>query len=291
MFDGVHIGHQSVIRKAIEAADKEAAHCSGVLTFDPHPSRVLYPEKATALLTPLQPRVARMLDIGVDRVFVQTFTSAYSRREAQDFVPSLKQRFPGLLSIHVGENFRFGAGRSGDVDTLATSAGPLGVQVYPHPRTDFAGEPVSSSRIRRALTEGRIGEANAMMGSPYRVRGTVAPGRGLGRGMGFPTLNVPWDPEAKPRFGVYRVRLRQTETAEWLAGIANYGVRPTVGDTGGPLLEVHLLETGAASPADMVEVEIELLDFIRPEQSFSSMEALRVQIGNDVKQVRRALNP
>jgi riboflavin kinase/FMN adenylyltransferase len=291
MFDGVHLGHQAVIRQAIEAAKTGEGHFSGVLTFDPHPSRILYPERATELLMPLQRRVQRMLELGVDHVFVQAFTAAYARREAAAFVPTLKAVFPGLESLHVGENFRFGSGRSGDVDTLVETASLIGVNVHPHSRKDFKGEPVSSSRIRRALTEGNIREANEMMGTPYLVDGQVTPGRGLGRGMGFPTLNIPWNPEATPRLGVYRVSLQAGGTGQWLAGIANYGVRPTIGDSTRPLLEVHLLEGGTVSPADMNRVRVELLEFIRPEKSFSSLDALRAQIEADVEQVRCSLEP
>jgi riboflavin kinase/FMN adenylyltransferase len=232
-----------------------------------------------------------MLEMGVDRVFVQAFTLSYARREAAAFVPALKAVFPGLASLHVGENFRFGAGRSGDVDTLCQSAVLAGVDVHPHARKDFAGDPVSSSRIRKALTEGHIREANAMMGTPYRIEGKVATGRGLGRGMGFPTLNISWHPEAAPRFGVYRVSLRANESGEWLAGIANYGLRPTVSDSSEPLLEVHLLETGSVPPAKMERVQVNLFEFIRPEQSFPSIEALRAQIEADVAFVRGSGEP
>jgi riboflavin kinase/FMN adenylyltransferase len=287
MFDGVHIGHQAVIQQAIEAARDVRDHHSGVLTFNPHPSRVLYPQRATALLMPLGRRVQRMLQLGVDRVFVQAFTPSYARREAAEFVPSLKVIFPGLVSLHVGENFRFGAGRSGDVMTLCESAAPVGVIVHSHGRKDFGGELVSSSRIRKALAEGRLEEANGMMGAPYLVEGKVAPGRGLGRGLGFPTLNIPWNPEAAPRFGVYKVSLQAAGSGEWLTGIANYGVRPTVGKPGDPLLEVHLLETGAVAPSEMEDVQVKLFAFIRPERSFPSVEALRSQIEVDVALVRK----
>jgi riboflavin kinase/FMN adenylyltransferase len=288
MFDGVHIGHQLVIRQAIEAARSAKDHFAGVLTFDPHPSRILYPERATALLMPLSRRIHRMLEIGADHVFVQAFSKSYARREAISFVPSLKSDFPGLESLHVGENFRFGAGRSGDVDTLQKSAAEAGVKVHSHGRKDFMGEPVSSSRIRKSLAAGQMEAVNTMLGSAYSIEGKVIPGRGLGRGIGFPTLNIPWNPEAAPRFGVYRVSLRAGFSGQWFPGIANFGVRPTVSESNEPILEVHLLEKGSVSAADMRQVEVKMLEFIRPEQTFPSIEALRKQIKADVETVRQS---
>lgn len=290
MFDGVHIGHQLVIRQAIDLARAVEGHVAGVLTFDPHPSRVLYPQRATALLMPIERRIQRMLAIGADHVFVQAFTKAYASREATAFVPALKADFPGLESLHVGENFRFGAGRSGNVDTLKESAAEAGVTVHSHGRINFNGEPVSSSRIREALAEGRLDEVNAMLGAPYAIEGRVVPGRGLGRGIGFPTLNIPWNPEAAPRFGVYRVSVRSEFSGQDCAGIANFGVRPTVGESSEPLLEVHLLEAAGVAAGDLRQVEVRLLEFIRPERTFPSIEALRKQIKADVQAVRRSVS-
>jgi riboflavin kinase/FMN adenylyltransferase len=176
------------------------------------------------------------------------------------------------------------------VDTLKKSAAEAGVEVHSHGRINFKGEPVSSSRIREALAGGRIDEVNAMLGDPYGIEGKVIPGRGLGRGIGFPTLNIPWNPEAAPRFGVYRVSVRSGFSGQSCAGIANFGVRPTVGESSEPLLEVHLLETGEVSAADLRQVEVKLLEFIRPERTFPSIEALRKQIKTDVEAVRRSVS-
>jgi len=287
MFDGVHLGHQAVIRQAVEAARAADGHGAGVLTFDPHPSRVLFPERATPLLLPLDLRVARMCALGVDHVFVQAFTRAYARVPADGFVAALRAAFPALQSLHVGENFRFGAGRAGDVATLCRCAAALGVEARVLPREALAGAAISSSRVREALAAGDIRAANAMLGAPYLVAGRVVAGNQYGRQWGVPTLNVPWQPEAAPRHGVYRVLLRAEPGGPAQPGLANYGLRPTVAAAAAPLLEVHLLDP-ADIPGPGQPVCVALLDFIRPEQQFPSTDALRRQIAADLAAARAA---
>lgn len=288
MFDGVHLGHQAVIRQAVAAAGKPG-HFSGVLTFDPHPSHVLHPENATAMLMPLPQRVGDMLALGVDQVLVQPFTIDYARRRAEDFVPFLRNAFPGLESLHVGENFRFGAGRGGDVTTLRGTAESLGLQVHALPRRRLDGDTISSSRIRAALVEGDVRTAGLMLGHPYVVDGRIVPGKGIGRQLDYPTLNVPWMPEARPRYGVYSVYLRRDGAEEILPGIANYGLRPTIGISVDPLLEVHLFASGDV-PVEGDHVRVALVDFIRPEKTFPGVRALREQIREDVEKVRSHLS-
>ncbi len=285
MFDGVHLGHQAVIRQAIMAAGKDEGHCSGVLTFDPHPSQVLYPKMATRLLLPLRKRIRDIHEVGVDFVFVQEFSREYAQQDAKSFVPALLKNFPDLKSIHVGENFRFGAGRSGNVDTLRISSAENGVELHALQRKVMDGMAISSSRIRAALMEGSLHEVNAMLGKPYTISGSVVSGKGIGHKLGFPTLNIPWAPEISPRYGVYMVKLRQRDSRQSISGIANYGLRPTVEDSTEPLFEVHLLEVGPVpGPAD--EVEVQLLQFIRPEKAFDSLDDLKSQIEKDVSLVK-----
>jgi riboflavin kinase/FMN adenylyltransferase len=285
MFDGVHRGHQAVIRQAMEVASGEEGHRAAVLTFDPHPSKVLYPEMATSLLMPLRQRVQDMHAVGADFVFVQSFTREYARQGAEEFLPSLVKRFPGLKSIHVGENFRFGKGRSGNIDTLRESAKAAGVDLHALERRRMDGLAISSSRIRASLMEGSIDEVNAMLGHPYSVRGRIVSGKGLGRTIDFPTLNIPWCPQVLPRFGVYHVRLRQAGSAVRRVGVANYGLRPTVGESEDPLLEVHLLDNEDI-PGEGEPVIVELMRFIRPEKAFDSVDDLSRQISKDVAMVK-----
>jgi len=284
MFDGVHRGHQVVVGAALRESTGRNDHLSGVLTFDPHPSRILYPEKATALIYPLEQRLECLLSLGIDFVLTQPFDRDFASRSAEDFLPWLHEVLPGLQSLHVGENFRFGAGRRGTAETLKEEAAAIGIQVHVHARDEDEGEAISSSRIRENLREGAIEAVNRMLGRPYTARGPVVSGQGLGRNLGFPTLNIRWQPEVAPRYGVYEVALASDHDDSTFSGIANFGVRPTVSDDREPVLEVHLLEPAPVS--SFLKVRVEFLNFIRPEQSFANAEALKKQIAADVEAVR-----
>lgn len=286
MFDGVHRGHQVVVRAAVREAAGTKGDLSGVLTFDPHPSRILYPEKATPLLYPLQNRVDCLLELGVDRVLVQPFDGAFAAREAESFLPWLKAVLPGLCSLHVGENFRFGARRRGGIETLKETAAHLDIDVVAHSRYEDEGDAISSSRIREKVRRGEIADVNRMLGRPYCAVGPVISGQGLGRGLGFPTLNICWNPEVAPRFGVYEVAVREDPGKPLRAAIANFGVRPTVTNDSEPVLEVHLLDPESGKDP-FRKVCVEFLDFLRPERAFPDRSSLQAQIAADVERVRK----
>lgn len=290
MFDGVHRGHQRVIAGAREAARRCGCH-AGVLTFNPHPSRVLHPERATRLLFPLRRRLEHLLGQGLDFVLVQNFTKAYGGRTAESFPEHLKNCLPGLRSVHVGGNFRYGAQRRGDVLLLKETAAELGVEVVAWSRANVAGEAISSSRIRKLVTAGQVAEAGRLMGRPYVARGPLTAGRQLGRTLGFPTLNIPFEPETRPPYGVYGAGLIRDARILGM-GLANYGLRPTVehAEEPQPLLELHLLEEPEGGfPAEGEELRIALTEFIRPEKAFGGLEALREQIGQDVAEAKARL--
>lgn len=272
MFDGVHLGHQSVIAAAVQSA-RRADGLAGVLTFWPHPSRILRPGQPTPLLMPPAMKRRVLARLGVDFIIEQPFTPDYAAVTAEGFLPHLLVRLPRLAAIYVGENWRFGQGRAGDVTRLVTEGGKHGVTVFSVPRLNHNGAPISSSRIRGLLAEGRIEEVNALLGYTYFAEGVVEAGRQLGRTIGFPTLNIAWEPELAPRHGVYAV----TVNGAW--GVANYGVRPTVGHSPHPVLEVHLLGQTSLAYGDRVLVEWHR--FIRPEMKFASVEALKEQIARD----------
>ena len=176
--------------------------------------------------------------------------------------------------------WRFGRGRRGDVALLAAEAARQGLAVVSLPRVARGGEPISSSRIRTALEAGEIEEATAMLGGTYFTGGIVVPGRQLGRTLGFPTLNLGWEGELAPRFGVYAVRVTGTKARVPLPGVANFGLRPTVGAETLPRLEVHLLTACPWGSGDALTVE--WLKFLRPEQKFAGLPELRAQIARDV---------
>lgn len=285
MFDGVHLGHRAVIDTVVENAHR-ADGVSAVLSFTPHPSRLLRPESPTLMINPPAVQARLLHEAGVDLLIRLPFTREFSQTDADAFLPWLKASLPGLQSIAVGANFRFGRRRTGDLSQLLDQARGMNIAVFAADRLQHNGEAISSTRIREALQAGRIAEANAMLGHNYFAEGEVIPSRGLGRKIGFPTLNLRWDPECRPRFGVYSCRARATDTgtAAFQPAVANYGVRPTVEETQAPLLEVHLLEPTTLSTGDRVRVE--WLHFLRPERRFDSVEELRAQIAEDVTQAR-----
>jgi riboflavin kinase/FMN adenylyltransferase len=285
MFDGVHLGHQAVIRFAVQAAQRSGG-VSAVLTFDPHPSRLFRPDDPVKMILDRDRRVNALSALGVDAVIVQTFDRDYAGTQASEFLPHLRSSLPGLHTVYVGENWRFGRGREGDVDFLITEARKLGLHVVSAPRINADGEPISSTRIRGLLGEGKIRAANVLLGRAYASDGLVEPGKRIGRTIGFPTLNLSWVPDLRPRFGVYVVSIESLDVAapgRKRAGVANYGLRPTVEKGVEPLLEVHVLgiecpfETGS-------RVRVEWLDFLRGERRFENLEALRLQIGRDREQ-------
>ena len=189
--------------------------------------------------------------------------------------------------MYVGENWRFGAGRRGRRGCCSWPApAGSGCRVFSAPPVNFNGEPVSSTRIRDLLEAGEIAAANALLGYTYFAHGTVAPGKRLGRTLGFPTLNLPWSPELRPRFGVYAVRVGGPEGGPGLPGVANYGLRPTVEQSSSPLLETHVLGACPFGAGDAITVE--WLQFVRPEEKFGSVGELRSRIARDIAEARAA---
>ncbi len=277
MFDGVHLGHQSVIESAIHSARRDGG-LAGVLTFWPHPSALFRPESPTRLLMPGEMKRAVLARLGLDFVIEQEFTREFAAVEARDFVALLKRHLPALAAVYVGENWRFGRGRTGDVAVLVAEARRSGVAVFSAPRLNHNGAPISSSRIRELLAADAIAEANALLGYAYFAEGVVERGRQLGRTLGFPTLNLAWAPEFQPRYGVYAVEI-PAGPGRPLRGVANYGLRPTVGTATRPRLEVHLLDE---SPLDYgAKITVNWLHFLRPESKFASVGDLRAQIARD----------
>ncbi len=277
MFDGAHLGHQTVISSAIQAAQKNGG-LAGVLTFTSHPSRLFRPENPTLMILGRDAKRRVLSRFALDFVIEQEFSAEFAKISAEEFMPLLQRSLPRLAAIYVGENWRFGRGRLGDVPLLIQEARKIGVAVISAPRLQHAGSPISSSRIRELIESGQIGEANALLGYSYFSEGTVESGRRLGRQIGFPTLNIAWEPELRPHYGVYAVSVVDEAGATSL-GVANYGVRPTVEQTTKPVLEVHILgetKLGAGSP-----LTVHWLHFLRSEKKFSGVEELAAQITQD----------
>jgi riboflavin kinase / FMN adenylyltransferase len=277
MFDGLHRGHQAVIAGALRAARADGGQ-AGLLTFWPHPSAVLRPDQPARLLLPRDGKLAVIARLGLDFLIEEPFTPALAATSAGDFVRRMKSALPGLASVHVGENFRFGRGREGDAGSLAADAGAAGFSALRLPRLQLDGAPVSSSRIRDLVAGGSLEQANALLGYSYFCTAQVESGRRLGRTIGFPTLNLRWEPGLQPAYGVYVVEVEEP-SGRRVPGVANYGLRPTVEQTVRPLLEVHVLGETAVQYGDTVTVR--WLRFLRPERKFAGVEELRAQIGQD----------
>jgi riboflavin kinase/FMN adenylyltransferase len=284
MFDGVHLGHRAVLGSALAAARHDGG-LAAVLTFWPHPSRLFHPQAPTPQIMSPALKTWLLLDLRADAVITQPFDAEFAQVAAEDFLPLLKQNLPGLAAGHVGENWRFGRGRRGDVALLAAEARRHGLTIVSLPRLSHDGEPISSSRIRGCLESGDIELANAMLGCAYFSEGVVVPGRQLGRTLGFPTLNLAWGAELAPRFAVYAVRVSGAKADRPLPGVANFGLRPTIGPATGPLLEVHLLADCPFGPGDRLKVE--WLHLLRLEQKFAGTDELGAQIARDCARAER----
>ena len=290
MFDGVHVGHQSVLNLSRESsADKDSI--SAVLTFPEHPSGFLRHADQPMLIMDSERKATHLLELGQDWIVMQPFDDSLAKVKADDFPARLKDLVPSLVGICVGENFRFGHDRQGDSCSLKHLANSLGLQVKVAAASVFDGSPVSSSRIRNSLLEGRIEAVNSMLGRSYRISGSVVEGRKLGGEIGFPTLNLPWNPQARPAYGVYLVQVALLEKRELFYGVSNYGLRPTViKSPSEPLLEVHLLGEGdLSSISPGVSVSVDLLKFIRPERKFESVDSLKTQIAADKIEAEKLL--
>lgn len=289
MFDGVHIGHQSVLEACIHAARTHKGR-AGVFTFFPHPSRLFHPESPVLLIQPPELKEICLSRLGLDFLIEQKFQREFSEIHAEQFPRLLKQAIPDLRTVYVGKNWRFGKGREGDTTMLTKWMSAMEVSVVALERIEYNGIPVSSTRIRDLLEKGEIENVNELLGYSYFSQGRVVEGKRLGRTLGFPTLNIPWDPELQPRWGVYQVEVTDKQSGQGWQGIANYGVRPTVEEgKRSPLLEIHLFLNDSADeplPGPGSELRVEWLRFVRPEKRFAGVEELKDQITQDVAQVR-----
>lgn len=285
VFDGVHIGHQAVIERALKAAEKVGG-VAGLLTFDPHPIQVMAPAKApTHLLAILEHKARFVESLGVDLLVPIHFDLGFAEREAQDFIAQLCEA--PVKTIAVGEDWRFGHLRKGDVNLLGQLAAKHGYRLEAVAPVMHDGDRISSTRIRQAVHDGNLEDAQQMLGRPYSMRGEVVKGRQLGANIGFPTANIIVGHRQCPPLGVWLVQIALNSDKsgdQWQEGIANLGVRPTV-DGENLLLEVHLFDFVGDLYGQ--EIEVRFGDFMRPEMKFDSLDHLKGQIALDVEEARR----
>jgi len=282
VFDGLHIGHQAVIGRALEGA-RQSGGSAVVATFDPHPVRVLRPEKAPRLLTSTPHKVKLVERLGVDALLLLEFTLDFSKTPPETFIDQLVRGANRLCQIGVGREWTFGANRSGSIHLLQELAPKLGFQVASVPPVLVNERVVSSTLIRAAVECGDLETAANYLGRDFTILGTVAEGRQLGRRLGFPTANLRAHNELFPPNGVYAAKawFRDIE----YGGVVNIGVRPTVeNETGEKLLELHLFDFDKQIYGE--DVEVAFLRYLRPEQKFSGVDELRAQINRDAEKAR-----
>ncbi|MEM9081319.1 MAG: bifunctional riboflavin kinase/FAD synthetase [Verrucomicrobiota bacterium] len=281
VFDGVHIGHQAVIEPVVEAA-REQGGLAGVVTFEPHPVRVLAPERAPKrILASLEHKERLMGEMGVDVVVVVEFSREFANRSGDDFLGMLSEA-GDLRMLSMGADWRFGRGREGDVGLLRAFGEREGVEIVAREAVMRDGERVSSTRVRQALRDGNLGAVEGMLGRRYSVMGEVVRGRQLGQQLGFPTANIVAENELLPPEGVWVVEANWE--GEWKRAVANLGRRPTVDESGERSLEVHVLDWEGDLYGKVVEVRFVV--FLRGEQKFGSVEELKEQIARDIRAAR-----
>ena len=280
-FDGLHLGHQRILRGVFERA-RAADATAAAVTFDPHPLKLLRPDDAPPLITTLAQRLAGLEQMGLDAVLVLKFDPKILRLSPEDFVLGILAEHMHLGAILVGENFRFGYRQAGDVHLLTELGRRRGFEVGIVPPVIVGGEVVSSTAVRRAVSEGRVEHAAGLLGRPFVLTGEIRPGTGQGARLVFPTLNLAPEQELLPRIGVYATETRVA--GRLYRSATNVGVRPTF-DRGRLTVESHLFDFSEKLTTGSLEVRF--WKRLRDERKFSGPEALRAQIAKDIEQARR----
>jgi riboflavin kinase/FMN adenylyltransferase len=282
-FDGVHIGHQAVLKHVVDRARDLGTH-GMAMTFDPHPVKLLRPADAPRLLTTLEQRLELIAATGIETTLVVPFTHKLARMPAADFVRRVLVDRLQVREVYIGKNFRFGADRGGDVDLLRSMGDELGFMAASSPILGAAGGVVSSTRVRETVSAGRVEEAAELLGRATYLDGTVLEGKRLGRTLGFPTLNVEVENELVPGHGVYITASYLPSFDRIFPSVTNVGVRPTIYQNSLATVESHLLDFSA----DVYQERVRLffLAHLRGERSFDSTMELTSQIRRDVESAR-----
>lgn len=277
-FDGVHAGHRLILRR-VAALGSEHGWKASVLTFDPHPARILAAARAPRLLSNVAERASRMGQQGIQQVIVVPFDLDFALLTPEEFVEGILVRKLDARAVVVGENFRFGREHCGDIKMLKELGSRYGLVVEAVPAVRVRGHKVSSSAIRRLLEAGDVSRAGRMLERPYAVSGEVISGYGIGSRRTVPTLNLATQAEVIPARGVYITRTETVESDRLYPSVTNVGIRPTFG--GHALtIETHLIESiGSEAPA---RIRVEFLYRLRAEHKFPNPEDLKTQILRDV---------
>jgi riboflavin kinase/FMN adenylyltransferase len=284
-FDGVHLGHQQIIRQTVADARQHDA-LALVITFDRHPNSVVAPDRVPPLIYSLPQKLTQIELLGIDALLLLHFDKAFSLQSGEEFVRVLARDLGQIRSICVGMNFSFGHKRSGNVELLKRLGTELNFTVHGMGAVSLDGKTVSSTRIREAIAAGQLDHASQMLGRAYSLSGEVVRGDGLGRQLGFPTANMNTDGLVLPPQGVYAVRAKLPEGSH--RAVLNIGVRPTLKSPKPQLqVEAHLLDFSADLYGKFLEIVF--VDKLRNECKFNSMQELKAQIAKDIAETRKRL--
>ncbi|MFZ6778229.1 bifunctional riboflavin kinase/FAD synthetase [Undibacterium sp. Ji83W] len=286
-FDGVHLGHQTLLARLRDAATRLGIEAA-VMTFEPHP-RAFFAQmlgdlsKAPTRIANLRDNMASLQAAGVDRVIVEHFNAHFAALSPQDFIEKVLVDGLHVKWVMVGEDFRFGAKRAGDIATLTEAGQRFGFTVETLPSVQNKGVRISSSAVRLALANGDFDEAEALLGHPYRISGHVVHGQKLGRTIGFPTLNLRIAHHRPALNGIFIVQVHGLADQP-LPAVASLGVRPTVDDSGRVLLETHVFDYSGQAYGKVVQIEF--LKKLRDEEKYIDLPTLTAAINKDADQAR-----
>lgn len=292
-FDGVHLGHQAMLVRLKEAANRlDLTAC--VMIFEPHPREFFAPDQAPTRLTSLREKLELLAATGVERVQVCRFNFDFARISAEDFIVRILQRRLAVRWILVGDDFRFGARRAGDFAMLEAFSAECGFEVEEMPAYAVDGLRVSSTAVREALADGDLNLVRRLLGRPYGISGRVVSGDKLGKKLGFPTANIQLKHNRPPLSGIFVVEvevgpqgvtaLPSSKSMRAMRGVASLGVRPTVHENGKPVLEVHLFDFDQEIYGRHMRVNF--LNKLRDEEKFPDLETLTRRIAQDVEQAK-----
>ncbi|MEI8140879.1 MAG: riboflavin biosynthesis protein RibF [bacterium] len=284
-FDGVHLGHQNVLRRTIEHARKIGGE-AWAMTFDPHPLKILNPDAAPRMLTTSPHKLHLLQQFGLDGCLLIPFNRKFAAIQAASFLKKLERDIPSLAAIFMGDDWHFGHKGQGNHQMLCDwAAHHPGISIHQIEAVRRGGQPISSTRIRNTVISGKLGESTALLGRPYSILGTVRHGNQIGRKIGYPTANLAPCNEAHPPTGVYAVQT--IFNGKSFPGMVNFGFRPTVAPVKKPLVEVYLLDTKQNLYGRQLEVFF--LRKLRHEKKYPDLKTLIHQIRKDEIKARQTL--
>lgn len=281
-FDGVHLGHRTLLARLKAAAEAEGLPPT-VLTFEPHPREFFAPDSAPTRLTTLREKLELLADDGVALTYVCPFNARFAALSASEFIERVLVDTLRVRHLIIGDDFRFGAKRSGDFALLQEAGARLGFRVEAMDSVLLDGTRASSSAVRAALADGRLEDATRLLGRPYSIDGRVVHGDRVGRQLGFATANIRIKHERPPLLGVFAVEVRGID-GRTLPGVANLGFRPSINQVVRPLLEVHLFDFSADIYG--AHLNVRFLHKLRDEMKFPGLDALKAQIAADADAAR-----